>query len=66
MPWTDWQFWVVSLAALWAGYVIFRQIIPNGANASPACSTCTVASPVAAAPDAGKHPSELPVVSNRR
>ena len=65
MPWSDWQFWVVSLAALWAGYVIFRQIIPGAAKDSSACSTCAVGAAATATPDQRRHSSELPVVSSR-
>lgn len=31
MPWGDWQFWVVSLFALVAAWVVLRMLVPPGA-----------------------------------
>lgn len=68
MPWTDWQFWIVTLAALWGGRVILRQIIPARGDDAPACGSCAAGAAACAKPDeeAVSPVSELPVVSSRR
>jgi hypothetical protein len=30
MPWHDWQFWVVSLIAIVAAWIVLRMLIPAG------------------------------------
>ena len=40
MPWTEWQFWIVSLLALAGLYLVLRPLLPSK-GASPACSSCT-------------------------
>ena len=55
MPWTDWQFWAVTAAALVAGFVILRPLLPtrgsggscrgcpaDGAPAKPKRATLTI------------------------
>ena len=29
MPWTDWQFWVVSMVAIMALFVLYRVLVPR-------------------------------------
>ncbi len=70
MPWSDWQFWVVTLAATWAGYVILRQIFPaRGKDDAVVCGTCAAGAAACAKPEEEEVDapvSELPVVSARR
>lgn len=41
LPWTDWQFYVVTAAAVWGAVTLGRQILPRGgSSASPACGGC--------------------------
>jgi hypothetical protein len=51
MPWNDWQFWVVTLAALVAIAMVLKPLLPwggsRGRTAKP-CSTCPSAEPAAA------------------
>ena len=66
MPWTDWQFWVVTLAALWGARIIVRQIIPSKKDES-ACASCAVGAAAMAKPPANAEPvSELPVIKAQR
>jgi hypothetical protein len=46
MPWGDWQFWVVSLAAGWGLWAVLRQLLPRrGAGEAP-CASCAVGTAV--------------------
>ena len=49
MPWTDWQFWIVTVFALGGLFVVIRPLIP-GRNPSGGCRTC----PTSADPAVGK------------
>ncbi|MCP4837491.1 MAG: hypothetical protein GY895_22320 [Phycisphaera sp.] len=49
MPWTDWQFWVVTMFALGGLAVVIRPLIP-GRNSNGRCGTC----PTSTDPSVGK------------
>ncbi len=36
MPWTDWQFWITTVAAVWGMRTLYRQIVPS-LDANAAC-----------------------------
>lgn len=38
MPYTDWQFWVVTLAMIWGFVTLVRQLWPR--REGPACGNC--------------------------
>jgi len=38
-PWHDPQFYVVTAAALWGGWVLLRQLLPRPSD-GPACGGC--------------------------
>ncbi len=40
MPWLDWQFYVVTAAALWAAWSVLRQLLPKTGPAGPVCGAC--------------------------
>ncbi len=40
LPWTDWQFWVVSVVALWGVVAIVRAVVPRRAESTAACEKC--------------------------
>ena len=40
MPWLDWQFYVVTAAALWGAWTLLRQLLPRPGPAGPACGAC--------------------------
>lgn len=42
MPWLDWQFWLVSVAAVWGLWALVRQLTPRRGRNEPPCSTCAV------------------------
>ncbi|MEM9555133.1 MAG: hypothetical protein AAGC60_12835 [Acidobacteriota bacterium] len=72
MPWTDWQFLIVTGAALWAAWVLVRQMVPRrDAGASP-CSDCASGSAACSRPrpaddSATRRPtSSLVVLDERR
>ena len=49
IPYDNWQFWVVTVIALWAGFTVVRPILPRrgkGGNggACPHCSSGKAAS----------------------
>jgi hypothetical protein len=29
VPWTDWQFWVVTVVALFAAWMVLRAVVPE-------------------------------------
>ncbi len=39
MPWNDWQFWIVTLAALAAAGAVVRPLLPRRSK-GPACPGC--------------------------
>jgi hypothetical protein len=39
MPWSDWQFWAVSLAALAAAILVIRPLLPARGGGAP-CRSC--------------------------
>ena len=67
MPWTDWQFWIVTVAAVLGARFILRQILPGRRDDAAVCGSCAVGAAACATPDeeapAG---SELPVTSSRQ
>lgn len=40
MPWLDWQFYVVTVAAIWGAWTVLRQLLPSSGPAGPACGAC--------------------------
>jgi hypothetical protein len=67
MPWTDWQFWTVSAAALIAAFVVIRPLLPSrssggacrscpadGARPAPKRATLTIEGETPGAPQAGR------------
>ncbi len=40
MPWLDWQFYVVTAAALWGAWALLRQLLPSSGSSGPACGAC--------------------------
>jgi|LakMenEpi03Aug12_release.lakeMendotaPanAssembly.Ray.scaffolds.fasta_scaffold3467674_2 hypothetical protein len=38
MPWSDWQFWAVSLAALAGAFFVIRPLLPTRSGGS--CRSC--------------------------
>ena len=40
MPWLDWQFYVVTAAAVWGAWSLLRQLLPKSGPAGPACGAC--------------------------
>jgi len=51
MPWDDWQFWLVTLAAAWGLWALVRQLTPRRNRNEPPCSTCAVGTAAQAAID---------------
>jgi hypothetical protein len=51
MPWHDWEFWIVTLLAVWGGWVLLRPFMPRkkGGTSAPACPNCASGSGAAAA-----------------
>ena len=49
MPWTDWQFWVVTVAAAWGAWILVRQFRPAKKEADSPCGACAVGASVEAA-----------------
>jgi hypothetical protein len=49
MPWNDWQFWLVSLLAVWGLWVLARPFLPRkrAASASTSCPNCASGSAAA-------------------
>lgn len=49
MPWHDWEFWVVTLLAMWGLFVLLRPFMPRrkGDNSAPSCPNCASGSAVA-------------------
>lgn len=39
MPWTDWQFWVVTILALGGLALVLRPLLPSRSS-SGRCGTC--------------------------
>jgi hypothetical protein len=39
MPWSDWQFYVVTMAAVWGAWMLLRQFLPRD-GAGSACGAC--------------------------
>lgn len=37
-PWTDWQFWTVTVAAAWGLWTVVRQMVPS--KDDKACAGC--------------------------
>ena len=42
MPWGDWQFWLVTLAAGWAVRAVVRPLFSSRGKGEPACPSCAV------------------------
>lgn len=43
MPWSDWQFWLVTLASVWGLWALVRQLLPKRrSDGVVACSSCSV------------------------
>jgi hypothetical protein len=42
LPWTDWQFWVVTVVAGWAGWVVVRPFLPRRKERETPCDHCAV------------------------
>ncbi len=40
MPWLDWQFYIVTAAAVWGALTLLRQLLPKSGPAGPACGAC--------------------------
>jgi hypothetical protein len=42
MPWSDWQFWIVSVLALGGLWIMARPFLPwrKGDGSAPACPNC--------------------------
>jgi hypothetical protein len=40
MPWHDWQFWLVTAAALVAAWFVLRTVLPRRKDAGPGCPGC--------------------------
>jgi len=53
LPWTDWQFWVVTLVALWGAVAILRSVVPRRSGQAPACEKCEPGSDGDSGSDAG-------------
>ncbi len=54
MPWHDWQFWVVTVAASWGAWTLLRQMVPKSDPSAPACGSCASGSAACAKkPSAG-------------
>lgn len=50
--WTDWQFWVVTLAALWGAVAIVRPILRRRKEAADAaCPHCAAGNACAKKPE---------------
>lgn len=39
-PWTDWQFWAVTLSATWGLWILLRQFLPASDQKGDACAGC--------------------------
>ncbi len=69
MPWLDWQFYVVTAAAVWGAWILLRQLLPSSGPSGPACGACAAgACACARKPTAAVAPpsSPLVVLENRR
>ena len=44
MPWNDWQFYVVTVAAFWGAWMLLRQFFPKSDPDGPACGACATGS----------------------
>lgn len=42
LPWGDWQFWVVSAAALGAAILAWRNIVSRAVDGDAPCERCGV------------------------
>ncbi len=51
MNWSDWQFWLVTLAALLGLWAVVRQLLPAQGKEEPPCAHCSLAAGVRAAAD---------------
>ncbi len=69
MPWHDWQFYVVTAAALLGAWSLLRQLAPRSGPSGPACGACAIGAcarakkPEAAAATPG---SPLVILEDRR
>jgi len=65
-PWSDWQFWLVTVIAFGCAWVVVRQLLPRG-QSSTSCGACASGT-AACAKHAVKAKSEpqLVVLSSRR
>ena len=51
MEWGDWQFWLVTLAAVWGIWSVIRQLLPAKSKEEPPCAHCSLAAGVREAAD---------------
>ena len=56
MPWGDWQFWIVSLAAGWGVWAVARQLLPRRGPGEPPCANCAVSTAARQARDEHRMP----------
>ncbi len=67
MPWLDWQFHVVTAAALWGVWNVLRQLLPKSGPTGPACGACAAGACAKKPPVAVAAPgSPLVMLENRR
>ena len=66
MPWHDWQFYVVTVAAVWGAWTLLRQLFPKSDPSAPACGACATGSAACAKPPRGRDPSPLVILEDRR
>ncbi|MCP3961509.1 MAG: hypothetical protein GY719_27010 [bacterium] len=66
MPWLDWQFWMVTAAALWGAWILVRQLMPVSDPSSPACASCATGAAACARRPRLAETSPLVVLQSRQ
>lgn len=69
-PWTDWQFWMVTVIASWGGWTVLRQLLPRQ-KSSTVCGGCAAGTAACAKHTARDSPAaatepQLVLLSSRR
>ena len=66
MPWHDWQFYLVTAAAVWGAWIVLRQLLPRRDPSAPACGACASGAAACAKKPRGDAGSKLVVLEDRR
>lgn len=69
MPWHDWQFWVVTAAAVLSLWTLLRPFLKRGDANAPNCGSCAAGAAACARPSAlgnGRAQPKLVVLGGRK